>query len=883
MKWKKKLQQPQYALNSEKVFLTATQPAKSVYSYLQTTRLGLTRAEVEDRQLTYGKNEVVHEQKKNPFIVFIKTFINPFIGVLTGLAVISLVIDVLMAEPGEQEWTGVVIIAVMVVCSAILRFWQEWKANEATDSLMKMVKNTCLVKRAGSGEEELDITELVPGDIVFLAAGDMIPADLRIIESKDLFISQASLTGESEPIEKFPEVKEKQYRKGSIVELDNICYMGSTVISGAAQGIVFETGNRTFLGTIARNLTGHCATTAFDKGISKVSLLLIRFMLVMVPFVFFINGFTKGDWFEAFIFAISVAVGLTPEMLPMIVTANLSKGALSMSKKKTIVKNLNAIQNFGAMNILCTDKTGTLTCDKIVLEKYINADGSNDESKRILRHAYFNSYFQTGLKNLMDKAILSHVKELKLEHLKDTYTKVDEIPFDFIRRRMSVVIEDKQGKRQIITKGAVEEMLSICSHTEFNGEVQSLTDELKVKAQKISEEMNRKGMRVLAVAQKSYIEKVGNFSVSDEKEMVLIGFLAFLDPPKPSAAEAIKQLHEYGVEVKILSGDNDIVVKAIGRQVGIDTSYSLTGPDIENMDEATLKERVKTTTCFSKLTPLQKTQIISILQEQENTVGFLGDGINDAAALRQSDIGISVDSAVDIAKENADIILLEKDLMVLEDGVLEGRKTFGNINKYIKMTASSNFGNMFSVMFASAFLPFLPMMPIHLLIQNLLYDISQTTIPFDRMDPEFLRKPRRWDASDLKRFMIYIGPISSIFDIVTYLVMWHVFGCNSPEHQSLFQSGWFIEGLLSQTLIVHMIRTRKIPFIQSRATWPVIGMTTLVMVIGIVIPFTSFGASIGLQALPLSYFPWLVGILLSYCVLTQLVKNWYIRKFSGWL
>ena len=883
MKWKKKLQQPQYALNSEKVFLTATQPAKSVYSYLQTTRLGLTRAEVEDRQLTYGKNEVVHEQKKNPFIVFIKTFINPFIGVLTGLAVISLVIDVLMAEPGEQEWTGVVIIAGMVVCSAILRFWQEWKANEATDSLMKMVKNTCLVKRAGSGEEELDITELVPGDIVFLAAGDMIPADLRIIESKDLFISQASLTGESEPIEKFPEVKEKQYRKGSIVELDNICYMGSTVISGAAKGIVFETGNRTFLGTIAHNLTGHRATTAFDKGISKVSLLLIRFMLVMVPFVFFINGFTKGDWFEAFIFAISVAVGLTPEMLPMIVTANLSKGALSMSKKKTIVKNLNAIQNFGAMNILCTDKTGTLTCDKIVLEKYINADGSNDESKRILRHAYFNSYFQTGLKNLMDKAILSHVKELKLEHLKDAYTKVDEIPFDFIRRRMSVVIEDKQGKRQIITKGAVEEMLSICSHTEFNGEVQSLTDELKVKAQKISEEMNRKGMRVLAVAQKSYIEKVGNFSVSDEKEMVLIGFLAFLDPPKPSAAEAIKQLHEYGVEVKILSGDNDIVVKAIGRQVGIDTSYSLTGPDIENMDETILKERVKTTTCFSKLTPLQKTQIISILQEQKNTVGFLGDGINDAAALRQSDIGISVDSAVDIAKESADIILLEKDLMVLEDGVLEGRKTFGNINKYIKMTASSNFGNMFSVMFASAFLPFLPMMPIHLLIQNLLYDISQTTIPFDRMDPEFLRKPRKWDVSDLKRFMIYIGPISSIFDIVTYLVMWHVFGCNSPEHQSLFQSGWFIEGLLSQTLIVHMIRTRKIPFIQSRATWPVIGMTTLVMVIGIVIPFTSFGASIGLQALPLSYFPWLVGILLSYCVLTQLVKNWYIRKFSGWL
>ena len=570
-------------------------------------------------------------------------------------------------------------------------------------------------------------------------------------------------------------------------------------------------------------------------------------------------------------------------MLPMIVTANLSKGALSMSRKKTIVKNLNAIQNFGAMNILCTDKTGTLTCDKIVLEKYINADGSADESKRILRHAYFNSYFQTGLKNLMDKAILSHVKELNLEHLKDEYTKVDEIPFDFIRRRMSVVIKDRQEKRQIITKGAVEEILAICSHTEFNGKVYQLTDELKAKAKQISDEMNRKGMRVLAVSQKSYVEKNGNFSVGDEKEMVLIGYLAFLDPPKPSAAEAIKQLHEHGVEVKVLSGDNDIVVKAIALQVGIDTGHSLTGPEIEMMDETALKEQVKTTTVFSKLTPLQKTQIISILQEQDNTVGFLGDGINDAAALRQSDIGISVDSAVDIAKESADIILLEKDLMVLEDGVIEGRKTFGNIIKYIKMTASSNFGNMFSVMFASAFLPFLPMMPIHLLIQNLLYDISQTTIPFDRMDPEFLRKPRKWDASDLSRFMIYIGPISSIFDIATYLVMWHVFGCNSPEHQSLFQSGWFIEGLLSQTLIVHMIRTRKIPFIQSRATWPVIGMTSLIMVIGIIIPFTSFGASIGLQALPLSYFPWLIGILLSYCILTQLMKNWYIKRFTRWL
>ena len=492
MVWKKKLRSPQYTFNSEKVFLVATQPGKSIYSYLQTTKLGLTQGEVQERQSIYGRNEVVHEQKKNPFILFIKTFINPFIGVLTGLAIISLFLDVLMADPGEQEWTGVIIISSMVLFSAILRFWQ------ATDSLMKMVKNTCLAKRAGEHEEEIEITELVPGDIVYLAAGDMVPADIRIIDSKDLFISQASLTGESEPIEKFPEVRGQQFRKGSVIELDNICYMGSNVISGAAKGIVFETGNKTYLGTIAKSLVGHRATTAFDKGISKVSFLLIRFMLVMVPFVFFVNGFTKGDWFEAFIFAISVAVGLTPEMLPMIVTANLSKGAIAMSKKKTIVKNLNAIQNFGAMDILCTDKTGTLTCDKIVLEKYINADGSDDHSRRILRHAFLNSYFQTGLKNLMDKAILAHVREENLEHLTEGYTKIDEIPFDFSRRRMSVVIEDQQGKRQIITKGAVEEMLNICSHAEFNGQVYELTDKLRSKGKRISDDMNRNGMRVLA-------------------------------------------------------------------------------------------------------------------------------------------------------------------------------------------------------------------------------------------------------------------------------------------------------------------------------------------------------------------------------------------------
>lgn len=881
--WKKETQNTSVTFNAEKILLAASQPLTTVYTFFQTTPVGLQAEEVEERQTLYGKNEVEHEKKKKPVSTFIKAFINPFIGVLTGLVIISFVIDVLLAAPGEQDWTAIIIISTMVIFSAILRFCQEWKANMSSEALLKMVTNTCSVQRQENDGMEISIAELVPGDVVQIAAGDMIPADLRIVEAKDLFVSQSSLTGESDPIEKKPVNKTNFNGVVSVVELENICFMGSTVVSGSARGIVCATGNSTYLGTIAKSIVGHRAATAFDRGISKVSFLLIRFMLVMIPFVFLVNGITKGDWLEAFIFAVSVAVGLTPEMLPMIVTANLSKGAVAMSKKKTIVKDLNAIQNFGAMNILCTDKTGTLTCDQIVLEKYINADGSCDTEKRILRHAYFNSFFQTGLKNLMDKAILSHVKELDLEYLKDNYKKVDEIPFDFTRRRMSVVVEDLQGKRQIITKGAVEEMLEICSHAELNGQVLALTSELREQARRVSRQMNKQGMRVLAVAHKSYLDKDCDFKVSDERDMVLIGYLAFLDPPKESAGSAIRQLKEHGIEVKILSGDNDAVVRTIARQVGIDTNHALTGPEFEAMSEQERKEAVCNTTVFSKLTPIQKTQIIQLLQQQNNTVGFLGDGINDASALRQSDIGISVDSAVDIAKESADIILLEKDLMVLENGVLEGRKTFGNITKYIKMTASSNFGNMFSVMAASAFLPFLPMLPIHLLIQNLLYDLSQTAIPFDRMDADYLRKPRKWDASDLSRFMIFIGPISSIFDIVTYLVMWYVFGCQSVEHQTLFQSGWFIEGLLSQTLIVHMIRTRKIPFIQSCASWQVTGLTLLIMAIGILIPFSSFGHSIGLEPLPLSYFPWLVGILLCYCMLTQFIKNWYIHKFIKWL
>lgn len=879
----KKTRKMKLEFNAERIFLASEQPITSVFNFFQTAPQGLDSEETTKRQSIYGKNEIEHEKKIRPLTMFIMAFINPFIGVLTVLIIISYFLDVYLASPEEKDFTSIAIIATMVILSTILRFWQEYKASVSSESLQKMVTNTCTVIRDNGTEQETGISSLVPGDIVKLAAGDMIPADIRIVETKDLFVSQGTLTGESESIEKKPVADCKCDTIRTIVELDNICFMGSNVVSGSATGIVVSTGNNTYLGTIAKSIAGHRASTAFDKGIAKVSMLLIRFMLIMVPFVFLINGLTKGEWLDAFLFAVSVAVGLTPEMLPMIVTVNLSKGAVAMSRKKTIVKDLNAIQNFGAMNILCTDKTGTLTCDQIVLEKYINADGTSDNSRRILRHAYFNSFFQTGLKNLMDKAILSHVKELEMESVRESYKKVDEIPFDFARRRMSVVVEDINGKRQIITKGAVEEMMQICSHTEVGNKVVPFTPELRVKAYEISKKMNHQGLRVLAVAQKSFLSKENNFAVEDESGMVLIGYLAFLDPPKQSAAKAIKQLHAHGIEVKVVSGDNDAVVRTISRQVGIDTANVLTGAELSAMSDVQKQEAVLKTTVFAKVTPLQKTEIITILQGQGNTVGFLGDGINDAAALRQSDIGISVDSAVDIAKESADIILLEKDLMVLENGVIEGRRTFGNITKYMKMTASSNFGNMFSVLAASAFLPFLPMLSIHLLVQNLLYDISQTTIPFDRMDEDYLRKPRRWDASDLSRFMIFIGPISSIFDITTYLLMWYVFNCSSPVAQSLFQSGWFVEGLLSQTLIVHMIRTKKIPFIQSRASWPVMSMTLAIMAVGIIIPLTKFGSYIGLTPLPLSYFPWLAVTLIAYCVLTQLIKEWYIKKFKRWL
>lgn len=872
----------QFSFNTEKLFLAATQGAKQVYSFLESRREGLYEAEAALRRKKYGSNTIAQEKNNNCFVLLFRAFRNPFIGILMFLALVSIVIDVLLVHSGEKEWMTVIVITTMVVLSGLLRFIQEWKSNKASQALKKMVNNSASVFRKGCEIfMEINIADIVPGDVVYLSAGDMIPADLRITDAKDLFVSQSSLTGESVLVEKTAELTGDSPRTGSVIELNNICFMGSNVISGSARGVVVATGDNTYLGTIAQSITGKRSKTSFDVGVNNVSILLIRFMLVMVPFVFLINGLTKGDWFQAFLFAISVAVGLTPEMLPMIVTSNLAKGAVKMAKHKTIVKNLNSIQNFGAMNILCTDKTGTLTKDKIVLERYLNVDGVEDQ--RVLAHAFYNSFFQTGLKNLMDKAILSHCNDLGFQDLGKRYRKVDEIPFDFNRRRMSVVIEDEKGKRQIITKGAIEEVLSACWFAEINGLPVLISDDVREKLLETSRNLNKQGMRVLGVAHKSWVNKSHSFGIEDEAEMVLIGYLAFLDPPKPSAQEAIEALDTHGVEIKVLSGDNDLVTKTVCLQVGIDTQNILLGADIEDMDDEELKVEARKTNIFAKLSPLQKSRIVSILQSDGNTVGFLGDGINDAAALRQADIGISVDTAVDIAKESADIILLEKDLMVLEKGVVEGRKIFGNIIKYIKMTASSNFGNMFSVLIASAFLPFLPMLPVQLLIQNLLYDFSQTTIPFDRVDQEYIQKPQKWDASDLKRFMIYIGPISSIFDILMFLIMWYVFKWTNPGGESLFQSGWFVEGLLSQTLIVHMIRTRKIPFVQSRASIPVMVVTVSIMLVGLILPFTKFGEIVGLEALPWSYFPWLVGILLTYCLLTQMVKNWYVRRFNKWL
>jgi Mg2+-importing ATPase len=876
---------------AERLRAAAKANKAALFSLMESRETGLTGDEVAEKQKVSGTNEVAHEKAPAWYVQLLQAFLNPFIGVLIVIALVSLITDVYMAAPGDRDFKTIIVVSIMVMLSSLLRFWQEFRSNTAAEKLKSMVRTTATVLRngdTGSAKQEINIKELVPGDVILLSAGDMIPADCRVVHSKDLFVSQAMLTGEALPVEK---------REGSVtnaaglspLELENCCFMGTNVVSGTAVAVVVCTGSHTYFGSISKSLTGKRAETSFDKGVNSVSWLLIRFMLVMVPLVFIINGLTKHDWLEALLFGIAVAVGLTPEMLPMIVTANLAKGAVNMSKRKVIVKRLNAIQNIGAMDILCTDKTGTLTMDKIVLERHLNVMGLDDEE--VLKWAYLNSYHQTGLKNLLDTAVLEHLELHDSLHVED-FRKVDEIPFDFQRRRMSVILEYNH-KHLLICKGAVEEMLDLCTHAFDPGEDQQLQigtddmipmdDAVRQTILDTTKRLNKEGLRVLLVAVKQFDEQPLTYGIKDESGMAVAGFIGFLDPAKPTAKPAIEALHKLGVELKVLTGDNEVVTKKICRDVGIPVNNILLGNDLERLSDGELAIRITEISILAKLSPAQKSRVVKVLQGMGHTVGFMGDGINDAAALRDADVGISVDTAVDIAKESADIILLEKDLMVLRKGVIYGRRTFGNIVKYIKMTASSNFGNMFSMLGASAFLPFLPMLPVQILVQNLLYDISQISIPWDRMDEDYIEKPRKWEAGGIARFMVFIGPISSIFDYATFFVMYWIFKANTPAHQSLFQSGWFIEGLLSQTLIVHMIRTKRIPFIQSWATAPVLALTTAIMAVGIYLPFSPFAAGLKLQPLPGSYFFWLVGILVVYCLLTQLVKNWFIRKFQQWL
>lgn len=872
-----------------RLIFSSKQDEMGILKKYNTSYSGYEESKVELMREKYGKNEITHQKGDSLLKRLVEAFINPFTIILLALAIISFITDIVIVGPSEKDATSVIIVTSMVLVSGILRFVQETKSNKAAEKLSEMVKTTISVERKGVGAKEIPINEIVVGDIIHLAAGDMIPADVRILKAKDLFVSQSSLTGESEPIEKVDTIIIGDSKNP--IELNNLAFMGSNVISGSAIAIVINVGDDTIFGSMAKQLVGKKVTTSFEKGVNSVSWVLIRFMLVMVPFVLFMNGFTKGNWMEAFLFALSVAVGLTPEMLPMIVSANLAKGAVSMSKKKVIVKDLNAIQNLGAMDVLCTDKTGTLTQDEVVLEYSLDIHGKEDN--RVLRHAFLNSYHQTGLKNLMDIAIVNHANEKDMIELWHDYKKVDEIPFDFSRRRMSVVVEDKAGKTQLITKGAIEEMLSVCPHVEYKGKIETITEEIKKEILDTVSSYNSQGMRILGIAQKNNPSRVGELSVKDESDMVLIGYLAFLDPPKKSTANAIRALEDFGVNVKILTGDNDAVTSSVCKQVGIKVNNLLLGSDIEEMDDELLSEVVQETNVFAKLSPNQKTRVVSALRNNGHTVGFMGDGINDAAAMTESDVGISVDTAVDIAKESANIILLEKDLMVLEDGVVEGRKIYANIIKYIKMTASSNFGNMFSVLVASIFLPFLPMLPIQLLILNLIYDISCITIPWDNVDEDYLKLPRKWDASSISKFMFWIGPTSSVFDIATYILMYFficplVFGgqyhtLNEVQQlgfMGLFHAGWFVESLWSQTLVIHMIRTPDIPFIQSRASWQLTTLTTLGIAVGTIIPYTAFGKALDMVAMPAIYFPCLIVIIILYMILATILKKAFIKRYG---
>jgi P-type Mg2+ transporter len=840
----------------------ARKDGAALLSDLRTSLAGLTQSEVEERARASGPNEIAQERKQGWPGRLLKIVRNPLVILLTTLSAVSFL-------TGDARAGSVM--ALMVCLSVGLRFLQEARADAAAEKLKAMIHVTATVVRDGAARE-IPLRDLVPGDIVKLAAGDMIPGDVRLLSLKDLFVSQGSLTGESLPVEKFcqPETDNASLP----TELKNTCFMGTSVESGTATAVVVATGVHTYLGSMARSITGERPQTSFDAGLNRFTWLMMQFMAVMVPLVLIINGLTKHDWKGAFFFSLAVAVGLTPEMLPMIVSVCLSKGALAMSRKSVIVKRLNSIQNFGAMDILCTDKTGTLTEDRVVLMRHCNVAGQ--ESDDVLLNGYLISYFQTGLKNLLDRAILDST-DFHGNARVEKYKKLDELPFDFTRRMMSVLVQDPDGKAVLLTKGAPEEVFLRCSQFELDGQLSAMDPEVVVKLKQEYDSLSNDGFRVLAVATRE-LPGMQICAREDERQLVLRGYVAFLDPPKATAASALAALHKHGIAVKILTGDNHLISRKVCQDVGLVPDPMLLGRDVENLSDAELAEAAEQATLFARLSPAHKERVIRILRGNGHVVGFMGDGINDAPALRAADVGISVDTATDIAKESADLILLEKDLMVLEAGVLEGRKVFANIVKYIRMGASSNFGNMFSVLGASAFLPFLPMAPIQILTNNLLYDFSQVPIPADAVDPEQVARPRPWKIAEIRRFILFVGPISSIFDYTTFAVMLWVFNCWDPSHAPLFQTGWFVESLMTQTLIIHVIRTNKIPFFQSRASLPLTLTTFSIIAFGVWLPYSPLSSALGLTQLPNMYWPILLLTLLSYMALTQVVKVWLLGK-----
>ena len=817
--------------------------------------------------------KLLGSKPKRWYKYLLESLFSPFNCILLGIVAILFYTDVYLAE--KPSYANIIVIAILVSASTLLEFFEEYRSNKAAEKLKELVATTTTVLRNGK-EIQIPIKEIVLGDIVILSAGSMIPADLRVIEAKDLYVGQSSLTGESDAVRKNVNSDISMEDLDNISDLDTICFMGTNVISGTAKCVVIKTADSTYFGKVAHTITTGKPKSSFSKGIENISKLLIRFMLILTPIVFLLNAW-KHSPVTAFTFAVAIAICITPLLLPVITSSSLSKGAVKMSKKKTIVKKLDSIQNFGAMNILCTDKTGTLTEDKIVLEKYLDING--EEDLRILKHAFLNSYFQTGLRGNIDEAVVARGLTNGMKEYIDKYKLVDEVPFDFTRRRLSVIVSDGT-KRQLITKGAIEEILSICSMVDYKGQVSPITKEIKENIRKISKNLNKDGLRVIAVCQKNDIENIDEFSVNDEKNMILLGFIGFLDPPKESAKSSIEKLNNAGIRVVVLTGDNAEVTKCICKKVGIRSKRIVEGNQIEKLTDIAILRLLKNTNIFVKLSPIQKARIVRLLKESGNVGGYMGDGINDAPSLTNSDVGISVDTAVDIAKESADIILLEKDLHVLLDGVTEGRKTFGNLMKYIKMATSFNFGEVMSVIIASVALPFLPETTIQLLVQGLLYDIGQLTLPFDNVDEEYLQKPRQFNIKSLKDFMLFMGPLSSAFDLIVFASLWFIFNLREV---ALFQTVWFTYSIISNLLGMHIIRTAKIPFVQSNAHKMVYLSSILLSVVGIIVPFTWLGKTIGLVPIPLPYMTIIIGVPILYCFVAMFAKKVYIKKHGEWI